>query len=111
MNRRRFTKSETVALCVLVAALLAATCTMMPSRSSGNELAAVAAADSVYRAKADSLDRHADSLRKAAAAQRAAVRDSQRQVRSKKKAAKEKNEFQPRRRNYLDETLSPTEAR
>ena len=72
MNRRHFTKSETVALCVLVAALLAATCTMMPSRSSGNELAAVAAADSVYRAKADSLDRHADSLRKAAAAQRAA---------------------------------------
>lgn len=111
MNRRRFTKSETVALCVLVAALLAATCTMMPSRSSGNELAAVAAADSVYRAKADSLDRQADSLRQAEAAERAAVRDSLRRERSRKKAAKKKSEFQPRSRNYLDEPISPAEAR
>lgn len=110
MNRRHFTRSETVALSVLLAALLLVIGLTSWRRDTGKGLAAVASADSVCRVRTDSLDRLADSLRQAAREKSAARSDSLR-TRRRKKAAMPKNPVRPHRRDYLDEPLSPAEAR
>lgn len=110
MNRRRFTRSETVALCLLLVALLVTAWIMMPRGASEQELAAVAAADSAYRAKADSLDALADSLRKQSLVRKTAVRDSIRHPR-KKSAVRKTKEFTPAQRDYRGEQLSPSQQK
>lgn len=111
MSRRRFTRSETIALCTLLIALLVTLWIMMPHGGTDKELAAVAAADSVYRAKADSLDAVADSLRNRALVRKAAARDSIRQRRRRKKNAPKPKYTEPRQRDYRGEQLSPSQQR
>ncbi|MDE5929522.1 MAG: hypothetical protein K2H03_03475 [Muribaculaceae bacterium] len=111
-GRRHFTSGETVAACVLIAALLMSGlvtwCGRHPSKAS---VAAAQAADSAFSAKADSLDlllkEKADT-----AAVKAKPRERRDSAGRRRKSARPKSAPpQPKQRSYLDETLSPDEAR
>ena len=119
MIKSRFTKGETIALCALPVALLVATCTMMPGGNSGGDSAAIAAADSAYRAKADSLalllGQLADSGRvdtvRNGKERKAGRQKADSAAHGRKGRRKASQPYVPATRNYLDETLSSTEAR
>lgn len=116
---RRFTTGECIAFAALIIALLLCfLLTYCSKHGPGPDVDAILAADSAYQAKADSLELVMKQLGDSATAD--SIRNKRRHKRqpsdstrsTRRKSAKRKaNPYVPKERSYLDETLSPTEAR